>query len=145
MKPFVTILLILSLFLVYQPSFCTTSEVAISSPTKVVKRKSKVAVRIKRFVEKNIINRFSIFKGNVSIDEISISKRSFKIIGRLTSPNGTPMDLVGKFCEALDNVKKFGAIIPSMIKKENVEEQNRVKFVITIDGDDKKITEDELQ
>jgi len=49
------------------------------------------------------------------------------------------MDLVGKFCEALQNCKEFDFVIPSIIKKENIEEQNKVYFVLTIDGNAKII------
>ena len=104
---------------------------------------SKEEIKIRKYITKNIIDRFKIFKGNVKIINIILNKKSFTLTGRLISPENKPMDLVGKFCEALQNCKKFDFVIPSIIKKENIEEQNKVYFVLTIDGNAKKINNEQ--
>jgi hypothetical protein len=123
-------------------TYLNEKESKVSSKTdNVVESKisSKEEITIKKYIEQNIIDRFKMFKGNVKIVDVLLSEKSFTLTGRLVSPTGKPMDLVGKFCEALQNCKKFDFVIPSIIKKENVEEQNKVYFVIIVDVMIKKL------
>ena len=131
----------------YGVTFDREPKVEKSIKTKAVnpKKFAHRELRIKKFIMKNIVNRFKIFNGNVKIVNIFANEKVFTLTGRLVSPDNKPMDLVGKFCEALENSKKFGVVIPSLIKKEDVEEQNKVYFVLMVNGSDNKIKNSEIK
>lgn len=98
----------------------------------------ELSASLANFIEKQVIARYPIFRKRVDLGRVVCRNGLCMVEGSLFADNGRPMDLLGRFIEALDGTKCVSGVLPRNAKKVD-DNPKRLAFILQLTTDAKRI------